>query len=540
MLLTNQSIISQIKYQVPWFYRQEYPLFIKFLEYYYQWMETLDVDNAYGVLAIIDNYKKLKDIDTTLDSLIILFKSNYFRNFPEETKVQKRIFLKRIIDLYRTKGTKDSLDLLLYIIIGEKPEIYYPRDYLAKSSSISFETLYFIYCMPIDNSLDLFSLKNDIITIGTVDILVSNVFYISGYYQLIIDIDGKLKSLIENVNKIYHNGINIGSLIPVLSSLKILSSQHIIFKKNQTFNILNDDSITPALVSCESLKKGKIDSYIINNPGKNYKVGDKFISYEQGLDFEAIVTHVDTLGGVLEFSITNNNFMIDVIPKIISTSFLGRDESIQWYSSSHTTVEKIKIIDPGIKIDSTKSISFMNITGYMTLDVKTSFIGTVSNYSNTSNLLGGEKVLQDNYFYQNFSYVVAYGSSQPTFPEQEIKDLIHPAGYLLFIRKDIDDNLLISENSITDLYFNLEQDDHIIINIIMCEDLTYVRNKLGLIKYTDDTPLSAVNNYNYTNLDMDFCFEIDFNILQYNYLDSVSTDNIDTALEKLNNVINNI
>ena len=50
----------------------------------------------------------------------------------------------------------------------------------------------------------------------------------------------------------------------------------------------------------------------------------------------------------------------------------------------------------------------------------------------------------------------------------------------------------------------------------------------------------AVNNYNYTNLDMDFCFEIDFNILQYNYLDSVSTDNIDTALEKLNNVINNI
>ena len=44
MILTDNSIKNQIRNQIPWFYHQEFPLFIKFLEYYYEWLEIIDKD----------------------------------------------------------------------------------------------------------------------------------------------------------------------------------------------------------------------------------------------------------------------------------------------------------------------------------------------------------------------------------------------------------------------------------------------------------------------------------------------------------------
>lgn len=534
MLLTDKSIISQIKYQVPWFYRQEYPLFIKFLEYYYQWMETLDKDNSFGVLALLDNYKRLKDIDSTLENLLVLFKSTYFKNFPEETVVQKRIFIKRVIDLYRARGTKDSLNLLLYIILGEKPDLYYPREFLAKSSSVSFENIFFAYCLPTSN-LDFFILKNNLIKIGNEEILVSNVYKIGDYYQLILDIDSSIRNLIKNETTVVYKNVSIGTLQSLLFDIRIVSSQNIIFRKDQTFSILNDDSKFPAILSVEKLRKGKIDSYTINNGGTGFRTGDKFVTYQSGLEFEAVVSQVNSFGTITQFFITKNNFVVDTLPTIISLSQTGKDEDIFWYSSAHQFVEKVKIIDSGIGIDSSKVISYVGISGYHTFDITTSTIGLLSKFSDQINLLGQYKVLQDNFFFQNFSYVVSYTSDQVNFPETEVKSLIHPAGYLLFVRKDIDDSLLQIEDP--DLDFYLEQKDHIITVIINCEDLTYNKT-VGLKKYTDDSEVNHVNNYNYNSVDMKYCFELGFNLNQQSY--DVSSLTIDSSLLSLENIINNL
>ena len=539
MLLTDKSIVSQIKYQVPWFFNQEYPLFIKFLEYYYQWMETLDQDNAYGVLAILDNYKKIKDIDTTFTELIPLFKSVYFRNFPETSVVQKRVFIKRVCDLYRSKGTSNSLDLLLTIILGEKPDLYYPKTFLAKSSDTLFESIFSIFCIPVSfTGVDFFSLIQTSITIGSLDVLVISVSRVNRCFQLIIDITDKIKQQIELEEFIFYQGIKIGTNLPQLNLLKIYSSKNnILFKKNQTFSITNDDSISPALVSIESLQKGKIDSYRLNNPGSGFKVGDRFVSYESGFDFEAVVSEVSRTGEIVSFIISKNNFLIEEVPKIISMSVVGIDSDITWFSSAHRNVKKVKILDSGIGVDSSKSISFYGVKGSLDFSCVTSFIGSTSKFKDDINLLGKTKILQDNFFFQNFSYVVSYTTPQSTFPESEIKNLIHPLGYLMFQRKDIEDTFLLSSaiepvldfsvnqypwEKIISIYYNSEEEDN--------------RQNTSLVKYTNDTPMNVVINNNSTNVDMVYCFETRATITQETY-SLVTPDSIDLVIELLSNTL---
>lgn len=95
MLLVNKSIKTQVKSQLPWFINQEYPLFVKFLEYYYEWLEILDFEHQYGLQAIIDNFKNFKDIDKTLDELLPFFHSVYIRLLPEKMNLIQEFLLKK-------------------------------------------------------------------------------------------------------------------------------------------------------------------------------------------------------------------------------------------------------------------------------------------------------------------------------------------------------------------------------------------------------------------------------------------------------------
>lgn len=532
MLLTNQSLKSQIKFQVPWFYNQSYPLFVKFLEYYYEWMETLDKDNAYGVLAILDNYKKIKDIDSTLDELIPLFKTTYFRSIPETTKVERRVFIKRIIDIYRVKGTRESLNLLFTIILGETPDLYYPRTFLAKSSFSPFVSTFFIYFLPLDSNFNYYELKGDTVTLGlnSREIIVSSIYKVSSIYQFILDIDKEEKKTLESETFLYYKGIEIGTLFPLLSSLTIKSSsKH--QRKNKIFSLYNTTSISPAICSIDSIRKGKIDSFIINSRGEGYAQGDVFVSSDRTLDFEASVSQVNNFGEIVEIIIKKNNFITDVIPPIISLSETGKNASIDWFSSSHKNVERVSVLDSGIGILSSGALC--SLSGIQ-FSYETSFIGSRSEFSDTTNLLGGKKILQDNFLYQNFSYVIAYSAPQSEFPEVEIRDLIHSPGFLLFTRKDIE------SVSSSELNSSVEQSTapYMITVIIEGEDLrNSSRRNTPLIKYTNDTPIQFVSPFNYSGVDSFFCFETKADISQKDF-DIVTPSSIDGIITSLTNTIN--
>ena len=87
--MSDISISSIVRNQLPDFIRGEYPLFITFLEKYYEWTEqTVNVLGQAGKLS------DANDIDLASDFYIEQLKNELLPFFPVDTALDKRKFLK--------------------------------------------------------------------------------------------------------------------------------------------------------------------------------------------------------------------------------------------------------------------------------------------------------------------------------------------------------------------------------------------------------------------------------------------------------------
>ena len=103
--------------------------FNKFLDAYYRFLES----NG-NAQEVIQNIKLYTDIDTTIDNLLSNFFVNYASNIPFNLITDKRTFIKRVKDLYRTNGTEDAHKILFRALYDEEIEIIYPEDYVLRVS----------------------------------------------------------------------------------------------------------------------------------------------------------------------------------------------------------------------------------------------------------------------------------------------------------------------------------------------------------------------------------------------------------------------
>jgi hypothetical protein len=75
------------------------------------------------------------DIDHTTDSFLIYFKEKYLKGIQFDTFTSKRMLVKAAKDLYSSKGTERSIDLLFKLVFGVGANVYYPGDDIFKLSS---------------------------------------------------------------------------------------------------------------------------------------------------------------------------------------------------------------------------------------------------------------------------------------------------------------------------------------------------------------------------------------------------------------------
>lgn len=75
-----------------------------------------------------------RDIDNTVDEFIIHFKETYLKNIQFDTNTNIRQLVKHALDIYRSKGTERSIDLLFKIVFGVPAKVYYPGDDLFRLS----------------------------------------------------------------------------------------------------------------------------------------------------------------------------------------------------------------------------------------------------------------------------------------------------------------------------------------------------------------------------------------------------------------------
>lgn len=129
MKYIEKSISNFIETQFPAIYREEGPQLVEFVKSYFEWLESSD-NVLYKTRRLFD----YRDLDSTLDEYIIYFKNKYAKNIPLNIKADKRLLLKNIQDLYKTKGSELSFEIFFRTVYGKTVKIYYPGDDILRVS----------------------------------------------------------------------------------------------------------------------------------------------------------------------------------------------------------------------------------------------------------------------------------------------------------------------------------------------------------------------------------------------------------------------
>lgn len=134
-----------VENQFPAIYREEGRDLIELVKSYYEFLETQTNQSSYNIRRIYD----YRNIDTTLDRMLIFFKNKYMNGlFLEE---DTRFLVKNILDLYRRKGSKEGIELFFKLFFDTEVEIYYPSEDIFKPSSSQWNVGTFIQLYAVDN-----------------------------------------------------------------------------------------------------------------------------------------------------------------------------------------------------------------------------------------------------------------------------------------------------------------------------------------------------------------------------------------------------
>lgn len=127
--MTKILTSSIVRQQLPDFIRSEYPIFVTFLEKYYEWMEL-----SGNASAESDKLSVINDVDVTPSYYLEQIKKEFLPFFPDITHLDSRKFIKLISNFYSAKGTPDSVKFLFKALYNEDIDIFYPKDDILKSS----------------------------------------------------------------------------------------------------------------------------------------------------------------------------------------------------------------------------------------------------------------------------------------------------------------------------------------------------------------------------------------------------------------------
>lgn len=366
--MNNTNIISpSIVENIPSFIRLEHPSFVAFLETYFEWLE-----NQGAYLRNTLDLSDVNNIDRTFDEFIESFKYQYLNDFPEQLAISQT-----------TGKPVDPRKLIKNI------KSFYEAKGTEKSYQLLFRILY-------DTNVDFYYPKVDILR-------ASDGKWIQRKSIRVTSSTGP--SILNSVGKkIYQviNGAVTASAIVNESSRYQLG----LFEVTELFlSGINGSFVANVPLYFEvdgtTLNERKVYSIITNitttSDGLNYRIGDKVIftnaSGDSGQNASAKVSQVSALGAIQKITIDNFGVNYQTAPTITINS------------------------NTGSGFAGTCSIGALcNFEGY---------------YANNDGKLSSNKVIQDNHYYQNYSYVL---KTEVTIDKYRnvIKRLIHPAGMAFF------------------------------------------------------------------------------------------------------------
>ena len=390
---TSQFISSQL----PAFVRADHPMFVSFLEAYYEWLETTgSVGDYAGGLDLLSQ----RDIDSTFDSFVQYFKKEYLLSFPEKlatdvdgNPLNQKNLIKNIRQFYRAKGSEKSYEFLFRILYNSAMEFYYPKEDILRLSDGKWIKRKSIKTTA-NNRTALFGLLQK-------EIKQRNDAGVISAYGRVTDLQLYTVDGVE-IAEIFLAGV-FGQFEHTRNIEGTDNDGNLLTE--QVYPVISSVAVTEG---GEDYQPGETIQLRSKDPTKN----------PTGFGFLARIEEVDT-----------------------QSSLYKSDEEIQL-----GTIKTLRIIDFGFNYANVSDWSVYIDTPFgknAKIDIT---IGGVSDYpgyyEGTDGQLSTNKKIQDSRYYQEFSYVLKVETSYDNWIDA-IKKIIHPAGMevfgeVLLYRKRID------------------------------------------------------------------------------------------------------
>ena len=123
-----------INRQVPEYVREDYPLFISFLEAYYEFLENKQGSQKNDLTKKAKDLRYLPDVDASIDEFEDSFFNNFASLFPRDARVDKSFLIKNVLPLYLSKGSQESFKFLFRLLFDSEVDVVLPKNNVLRAS----------------------------------------------------------------------------------------------------------------------------------------------------------------------------------------------------------------------------------------------------------------------------------------------------------------------------------------------------------------------------------------------------------------------
>lgn len=309
MIPNNYKNSIRIPSQLPEFVRDDlnYETFVAFVQAYYEWMELANTSNAntsivsttnQGVTTGSKNLVNYFDVDSTLDGFVNYFIKDFLPYFPEGVLTDKSKLLKVAKQIYQSKGTPNSYELLFRLLYNSSSSILETSDLVFRASDgewyipklLKIKASHELWLSPAIKNMRVFgttskafaSIEESFLNINKYDVYISDIgrLFQSGETVRVVDVKNQDVYILNN--KIVSSttpGASIieGKLVGAISTINI-DPKH----RGATYNIGDPVVVYGGLSTLSGLgataevgetTKGSIQRIYVTEGGYGYRTG---------------------------------------------------------------------------------------------------------------------------------------------------------------------------------------------------------------------------------------------------------------------------
>ena len=421
----------------------------EFIKKYYEYLNSTDEQVGQNQPSyLITNVLEFRDLDRSVDEFIDLIRRELGQGISQQLLTNKANLYKYAKEIYSSKGSVDSFKLIFRLLFGKEIEFTLPKEQILIASDGRWQQDFSIFAELTDDGNKLVGKRITIQTpsglTSTFEVLFSRqLANVEDTYELFISRD--FNATIEVGSTISDSGIT-GTVLSALNAGTI-SKAGSGFKVGQIFNVQNEFG-TGASIKIKAVdNNGGITAFSILSFG---------VGYESPF-FTSIASNVNVSSDDVDFDITydgpsetytvgftDNNGGFKDSGFIVQQEYFSEDYVSGTYAgtvltswSDDRTYDQDDVI---IEDDDTAII-------YFTLGALCEYEGY---FKTNKGFLSDSIYLQDNYFYQNFSYLINVDEKFENYSDA-LNLSVHPAGMIGFGQYDISNTIDISAD-ITDVY----------------------------------------------------------------------------------------